>query len=62
MPLSKTDPLLREAPNSPAYRPLVNEPLTAEDWGEVYRAMLAFRTQVRLIVVRARQRSHRDRA
>lgn len=57
MPLTKTDPLLRESPMSPVYRPLAKEPLTAEDWGEVYRAYRAFITQVRLIVVRARQRA-----
>jgi hypothetical protein len=35
--------------------------LNAIDGHAVYRAMLAFRTQVRLIVVRARQRAHLDR-
>lgn len=54
--MKTADPLLRESPYSVAHRPLVNEPLTAEDWEAVYVAQKAFIQQVRMIVVRARQR------
>lgn len=37
------------------HRPLADEPLTAEQWGEVYRAYLAFQAHVRFIVLEARR-------
>ena len=53
--------LLAESPYSIASRPLVAEPLTADDWQQVYEAQRAFIVLVRMIVVRARKREA-DRA
>ena len=53
---SAGDPLLHESPYSVASRPLVNEPLTADDWAEVHRAHRAFIMHVRMIVSQARLR------
>ena len=38
------------------HRPLVNEPLSVDDWREVYDALRAFQHHMRLIVFRARER------
>ena len=38
------------------HRPLVEEPLTKDDWAEVYHAFKAFQYHLRLIVLRARKR------
>jgi hypothetical protein len=54
--------LLTESPYSIASRPLVAEPLTADDWQQVYEAQRAFIVQVRMIVARARRRVAADRA
>jgi len=38
------------------HMPLIDEPLTDEDWGEVWRAYVAFQHQLRMIVLKVRQR------
>jgi hypothetical protein len=45
-----------ESPLSPRPRWLRDEPLTADDWIEVWTAYRAFIIQIRLIVERARGR------
>lgn len=37
--------------------PLIKESLTEDDWGEVWRAYVAFQHQLRLIVLKVRRRS-----
>jgi hypothetical protein len=39
------------------HRKLQDEPLSAEDWAEVYRATLAYQFHLSLIVARARART-----
>lgn len=40
-------------------RNLLNEPLKPDEWGEVYRALLAFQYHIRLIVAKSRsEREH----
>lgn len=55
--MNRADPLLMESPYSGATRPLTGEPLTLEDWQQVYEAHRAFIAQVRMVVVKARTRS-----
>lgn len=38
------------------HNPLVNEPLTEQDWEEIWRAYVAFQHHLRLIVLKARKR------
>jgi hypothetical protein len=39
------------------HKKLVDEPLNTDDWGEVYRTMLAFQHHLKLIVLNARMRN-----
>lgn len=56
MPKTDIEDLLRESPYSMPHRPLVNEPLTVDDWQQVHDAHRAFIVLCRMIVVRARAR------
>jgi hypothetical protein len=42
-------------------RPLINEPLTKDDWAAVYIAYQGFQAQIKLIVARAQERAEMER-
>ena len=42
------------------HNPLVDEPLTEDDWDEVWRAYVSFQHHLRMIVLKARKRSEKN--